>query len=307
MTEAGGSEGAYTRWTIDGGGYRATVLAAGGGLGSLTLDGTALVAAPPERRQVTGGRGQVLLPWPNRLRDGRYTFAGTERQLPISEPAYSNATHGLVRWLVWQPLEVAPDRVRVGCRLAPQSGYPWALEVEADYRVDADGLTVSLRATNRDATPAPFAAGMHPYLDAGVRVDEVELTLAASTRELVDDRLLPVGSEPVAGEHDFRVGRRIGALELDDAYTDLDRDADGWARVQARGRHLVELHVDRAWRWVQVFTGDTLDDGARQTLAVEPMTSPADAFGSGTDLVVLEPGGRWSGTFRISRVATSGR
>jgi aldose 1-epimerase len=94
---------------------------------------------------------------------------------------------------------------------------------------------------------------------------------------------------------------------LDDAWTDLARAADGWAVVRLEGARVVELAMDPAWRWVQVFTGDTLADGARQTVAVEPMTAPADAFNSGTDLVVLGPGDTWAGTFRIRQVASTSR
>ena len=32
----------------------------------------------------TAGRGQNLIPWPNRIRDGRYTFNGITHQLALS-------------------------------------------------------------------------------------------------------------------------------------------------------------------------------------------------------------------------------
>ena len=81
-------------------------------------------------------------------------------------------------------------------------------------------------------------------------------------------------------------------------------DTARWAErrrpFDALESRVVTLHLGPAWRWVQVFTGDTLAEGARQALAVEPMTSPADAFNSGVDLLVLGAGEQWSGRFRIS-------
>jgi len=286
------------RWTITGGGYRAEVLEAGGGLGGLWYDDDPVVAAtaPP----VAGGHGQLLVPWPNRIRDGRYSFAGEEHQLPVSEPEFHNASHGLVRWSAWQPVEIGDARVTIGCRLVPQSGYPWELDLAAEYVVSADGLAVTLSATNRSDGPAPFAAGMHPYLDVGGPVDDATLTLRAATHLRTDERHLPTGTEPASGATDFGAGRRIGDARIDDAWTDLGRDDDGWARVEVAGHRVVTLHLGPAWRWVQVFTGDTLAEGARQALAVEPMTSPADAFNSGVDLLVLGAGEQWSGRFRIS-------
>jgi len=64
----------------------------------------------------------------------------------------------------------------------------------------------------------------------------------------------------------------------------------------------VELSVDRNFPYLQVFTGDTLEQGRRRTaLAVEPMTCPPDALRSGKDVLVLEPGQRWAGSWRIRR------
>ncbi|WP_310963321.1 aldose 1-epimerase family protein [Nocardioides terrisoli] len=292
-------------WTIGHGRYTATVLEAGGGLSSLRYDGSDLLDVPGE--PVSGGRGQLLLPWPNRIRDGRYTFAGTERQLAISEPAFGNASHGLARWCAWTPVESAEDTIEVGMRLVAQSGYPWTLDLRARYALADDGLTVRLGATNRSDSPAPFAAGMHPYLRVGVVVDEAVLTVAADRHLRVDERHLPTTLEPTPAERDFSMGRRIGAVELDDAWTDLHRDERGWAQVRVEGAYVVRLDLGPQWRWVQVFTGDTLSEGRRQALAVEPMTAPADAFNSGTDLLVLAPGETWHGSFRLSREESPGR
>jgi len=287
-------------WRIESAGYCATVLAAGGGLGSLTHDGRDVVAGPGIDGPVSGARGQLLLPWPNRVRDGRFEFGGATYQLPLSEPQHTNAIHGLTRWCTWTAETVMPAEICLGCTLVAQSGYPWELGLSARYAVAADGLTVTLGAENRSETVAPFAAGMHPYLDLGCPVDEVELTVPASHHLVTDHRHLPVRLETAAGEHDFAGGRRIGSQQLDDAWTGLSRDDAGWATVCARGAYGVQLDLDPAWSWVQVFTGDTLAAGARRSLAVEPMTASADAFNSGADLVALDPGQIWSGSFRIS-------
>jgi aldose 1-epimerase len=94
---------------------------------------------------------------------------------------------------------------------------------------------------------------------------------------------------------------RIGDCALDDALTDLRRDDDGWARTVLTGSAgRLELAVDAAWGWLQVYTADQLPPGERRrSLAVEPMTCPPNALADGADLVVLEPGAEWSGTWTL--------
>ncbi|HEX7739160.1 MAG TPA: aldose 1-epimerase family protein [Marmoricola sp.] len=293
-------------WQISGGGYRAVVLEAGGGLGDVWYDDVRIVAGSDPAGAVSAARGQILVPWPNRLRDGRFSYAGQTHQVALSEPGLDNAIHGLARWHTWRLRERTDSSIRLGCRLPARSGYPWTLDLTVAYAVGEDGLTITLGAQNISSTPAPFAAGMHPYLDAGAPADDCTLHLAATTHQLVDDRLLPTATEETGPASGFDPPRALHGVVLDDAFTGLARDDSGWTRVRLEGRHAVEVSADAAWPWVQVFTGDTLSSAeARATVAIEPMTAPADAFNSGTDLVELRPGTPWSGTFRISWAETS--
>lgn len=286
------------QYELQAGGYRAVVTECGGGLRELSYDGRPLVEGYPVDRPASAGRGQLLLPWPNRIEDGRYEFGGREHQLPVNELSRGNASHGLTRWAAWTLEESTDHSVSLVCRLMAQPGYPWTLDLHVLHDLSADGLTVTVTATNLSPEPAPFAQGAHPYLVVGPGpVNGWELTLPAATRVLVDDeRLLPVGREEVAGTpYDFRTARPVGDLVLDHAFTDLDREPDGRAQVvlsdPGSGTGVV-LWMDERHGWVQLFSGDTLDEGARQALAVEPMTAGANAFRSGEDLVVLAPAGQ---------------
>jgi aldose 1-epimerase len=280
---------------ISAGGYRAVVTECGASLRVLEHDGRPLVAGWPEDEQSSAGRGQLLAPWPNRVRDGRYSFDGRDLQLPLSEPARHNASHGLVRWAAWRVEEHTGHSVASVLRLMAQPGYPWTLDLRVVHDLSATGLTVTVTATNLSGSRAPYALGAHPYLACGPGpVDDWELTLPATTRLLVDDQLIPIGREDVRGTpYDVRSGV-IGDRVLDTAYTGLERTEDGHAEVRVRHPRTGDgtvLWMDHRHRWVQVFTGDTLPVGAREALAVEPLTAPPDAFGSGEDLVVLEPAG----------------
>ncbi|WP_370289598.1 aldose 1-epimerase family protein [Nocardioides sp.] len=276
------------QYSLSAHGYEAVVTQSGV-LASLRHAGRDLVDGVPDATMPAGGRGQLLVPWPNRIRDGRYRFDGADQQLALTEPKRHNASHGLVRWVSWSVLERTDTRIVLGYFLPAQTGYPWALALRTTYALDEGGLTVVQEATNLADTRAPYASGAHPYLLAGEGpCDGWELTLPATTRLLTDDeRLLPVWREA----HDaFVDGALLGATVLNHAYTDLRREDDGRAEVRLRAAATgVALWVDEQHRWLQVYTADDTAT-PRVSVAVEPMTAPPDAFNSGEDLTVIEPG-----------------
>lgn len=293
------------QYSISGAGYHAVLTQSGAALRLLTHtppggEPRELTPTTPPDAMPGGGNGQLLMPWPNRIRDGHYTVDGVGHQLALSDPARGNASHGLVRWAAWHLLEHDADRIRLGYRVMAQTGYPWTLDLEAEYRLDADGLTVIQRAVNRSATPAPYASGAHPYLTLPGRVDDWQLGFSAGTAVRTDDRKLPRGERPVPGtELDFAQPRRVGELAFDTCFGDLARDADGrtWVRVE-HGDDAVCWWADADHRWLMLFTGEG-GPYERQALAVEPMTAPVDAFNSGTGLRRLAPGERFAASWGI--------
>jgi aldose 1-epimerase len=286
----------------------AVVTEVGASLRTYTAGGLHVVDGYELGEPASGGRGQVLAPWPNRLDGGRYAFGGVEGRAEIDEPERGNAIHGLVRWIPWSLGSKIEDAVTLRTVLGPDAAYPWRLELEVAYRLGADGLTVVAGATNGSETPAPFGLGFHPYMTVGAVVDEVTLTLPASLRLLNDERALPVGEEEVAGTgFDFRTAREVGTTQLDTCFTGLARDADERARARVEaGERVVEVWADERFGYFQVYTGDTLEQESRrrQAVAIEPMTCPPNAFATGTDVIALEPDATWSGRWGITpRVA----
>ncbi|WP_067434679.1 aldose 1-epimerase family protein [Nocardioides jensenii] len=283
------------QFEISAAGYRAVVTESGGALRHLSHDGQPLIDGFEENEPASGGRGQLLMPWPNRIEDGQYSFGGHDHQLALTEPKRHNASHGLARWAAWTLEEHSVNSVSLTLRVMAQTGYPWAVDLHVLYDLSADGLTVTQTATNLSDSPAPYACGAHPYLCAGDdTVDSWELTLPASRRSLVSpDRLLPIGSADVEDTgFDFRVSRPIRDTVLNDAFTDLVRDESGRAEVVLRGPERgVVLWVDENVKWLQVYSADDVPATARRSLAVEPMTAQANAFRTGEDLVTLAPDG----------------
>ncbi len=286
------------------GDQRATVVEVGGGLRAYSAAGRDVIDGYGIDEMSRSGRGQVLMPWPNRLQDGSYEFDGARHQLPIDDVEEQDAIHGLVRWVSWTAGDREPHRVVMEHLLHPRPGYPFSLALAIEYRLSEEGLQVTTTATNAGRVSCPFGSGAHPYLTLGSgTVDELILRVPAGTVLRSDDRGIPVGSAAVEGtDVDFRRPRTIGATKLDNAFTDLERDDDGLARVQLRDPHDGSeriLWVDESYPYLMVFTGDPLPDVDRRALAVEPMTCPPNAFRSGTDLVRIEPGESFSGRWGV--------
>jgi galactose mutarotase-like enzyme len=294
------------QWVIGHGHQRAVITEVGATLRSFTVADRPVIEGFGPTEWSHGGRGQVLAPWPNRLGDGRYAFEETDAQAPLNEPSRRNAIHGLVRWLPWRMAGRAQNRVSMACDLHPSPGYPFTLRLTIEYRLGRHGLVVVTDAENIGPTDLPFGLGFHPYLTVGApTVDQVRLRVPCEQRLISDDRGLPTGSASVtATEFDFNQGRLIGVTRLDTCFTGLRRDPDGRARVELDhpdGHGGVTLWTDERFGYLMVYTGDTLEPELRRTaVAVEPMSCPPDALRSGTDLVVLRPGGRWSGSWGIT-------
>jgi aldose 1-epimerase len=295
------------QFTIDHGGYSATIASIGASLRVLTWQGRDLVVPFDADEVRPGYRGAVLAPWPNRVVDGTYTFDGVDYQLPLTEPSRSHALHGLVGWADWTLEARSADSVTLRTTIVPSDGYPHRVDVRTEYTLGSDGLTTTVTALNLGASTAPYGTGPHPYLVAGPgTVDDWTLEFpSASYLTVTPDRLSPVATVPVDTypAFDFRAAHVIGDTFIDHAFTDIARDADGSANVvvTSPAGTGVRMSFGPELPWLQVHTADRpAPERSRIGLAVEPMTCPPDAFSTGEDLVRLAPGAEHSAGWTIT-------
>ncbi|MDQ1130517.1 aldose 1-epimerase family protein [Microbacterium sp. SORGH_AS_0888] len=289
-----------TQHLLRAGDYEASIASVGASLRSLTHAGRDLVVPFAADQVRPAYRGATLVPWPNRVVDGRYCFGGAEHQLALTEPSRRHALHGLGVWLDFEAVDKGADNVELHAVIEAQSGYPWRLGVWTRFWLGPEGLRQTVRAENLSAEPAPFGTGPHPYLVAGPSpLDDWTLELpAASVFHTTEDRLLPTRLAPVDADDparfDFRMPRPIGAAEIDHAFTGLSAHRVTVLDPTGTG---VAIEWDAACPWVQVHTADLPGGGAgnRAGLAVEPMTCAPDAFNQARydldlGLVVIHPG-----------------
>lgn len=274
-------------------GQRAVVTAVGASLREYTVDGRDVVLPFDQAAIAPAFSGAVLAPWPNRLRDGVYSYDGSTFEVPLTEHLRHTALHGLVATTTFDTTDADATSVTLEHVIVPTHGYPWPVRVRLTYALTGAGLHVTAEGTNLGTTTAPYGIGFHPWLSPGDgQVDDCTLQVDAARHVTVDDRLLPTGTERASGDVDLRTPRPLRGLDLDDAWIDVLRDADGlsWIRLGCPDGRTVAMWADAATMAWQVCTGDTVAHIARRGVAAEPMTCIADAFRTGNDLVHLAPG-----------------
>lgn len=283
----------------------AVVTSIGAGLRVLRVGEVDIIQGFAEDAEVAYCAGQILIPWPNRVRDGQWSYDGEDFQLPVNEVDLNNAIHGFLLSLPHEVMATSAESVLLHATIAASEGYPWELSVVTEYSLTESGVTIEHRITNASATPAPVAVGTHPFARIGdVPTEDLVVTVPAQTRVVVDERLNTVGSEAVEGTRfDLREGQRVGDFDLDTAYADLTPRPDGTYALVATapdGRS-VTIWGDQNFSQAQVFNTDAFptENGPGWAVALEPTTAPPNALASGDDLHLIAPSDTWVVTWGI--------
>lgn len=290
-------------YLIQSGDYTARITAHGAALRQLQYGRRDLVVPFDLGVPIPDFRGIIAAPWPNRIADGSYRWDGVVRYLGLNEPSRGSALHGLVFDVPWNVESSSAESITLSCTVEASKGYPSALDIKVNYSLDEGGLHYTVTATNTGKLAVPYGVCPHPYLVAGdAPLDECVLSFAATSfLEVTPDRLLPLDLKSLDGhEFDFRVAHAIGGTKIDHAFTGFDAQAEPELRLSDPAGTYVGMSWDERSPWLQIHTADKADGSAnRLGLAVEPMTCPPDAFNSGTDLLILEPGGSHTVEWRI--------
>ncbi len=274
----------------------------------LRVDGHELTERTPAARLPGHGSGIVLAPWPNRVRDARWSHDGVDQHLDVTDPSRGNAIHGLLRNTAYRIRERSDAEVLLGAVIHPQHGWPFLLDTWVRYALADDGLTVTHGARNIGTASAPWAVGAHPYFRVGdVPVADLTLEVRGSHYLELDDRLVPVGVHETAGTAlDLNAPRALGELDLNVGYQDVATGPAGAAVLTAPDGRRTVVWQDAAYRWLQVFTPRDfphVDPDGTETpalaVALEPMTAAPDALNSGEGLVWLAPGETWEASWGV--------
>ena len=264
------------------GDWAAVTSSHGASLRGLTWRGAPVVTGYRGADAKQGGQGDVLIPFPGRVKGGSYLWDGVRHQLPLTDKDGPNAIHGFVRKADWA--QESPDASAVTYRLdvAGAEGYPFPLTIRLRYVLGEDGLTVTCSVTNAGTVDAPVGMGFHPYFTVGSPLVDAD-TLTLPFREVLEfEALIPTGRVQHVADAglDFQTARPIGATRFNHCFASPVPGPDGRTTVTLTGPgRAVQVWMDASFGHVVLYTGEALPPAHRRTsLAIEPMTCATDAL-----------------------------
>jgi len=261
----------------------------------------------------------ILFPFPNRIRDGRFTHDGQAFTLPKNDSTKANAIHGFAPRNAWTVFGYAADAagawLHADFRIAenaPESKdlWPGDATLSVVYRFTGSKIRMEFRVANAGKTSFPFGIGLHPYftIPGAATVDDTELHAPARSVWPLTDSLPSGPKQPVPDALNFNRPRRIAGINLDTVYGDLGvirTGPDGMllraALKRPDGDGQLEVWTTADFRESVLFT-----PVHRQALCVEPYTCVTDAANLTGDAgwQTLPPGSVWTGAVEFAWNAT---
>lgn len=250
-------------------------------------------------------KGAKLSPFPNRVKGGKFSFNGTEYQLPTNDSKGKNALHGFIfnKAFELDAHNETPYECSVEFSYAyngKSKGFPFPFKIRLAYIFSGDGLECETTVTNMGTEAMPMGDGFHPYFKTGTKVDRLQLCLPKAQEVELGPDLIPTGklkpfndfedSLVAIGSREFDTCLALDVSQADDvAHIELydpDRDLfiNLWQETGAQKYNYLQLYIP----------------ADRQSIAIEPMTCAPDALNNGMGLITLEPGEKFSAKYGIT-------
>lgn len=293
-------------------GLRAHILAGHGGIPdkiTLIKGGKAIpvfqgFADADEEAKLFYSKGVKLVPFPNRIRDGKYSFQGKTYQLAINKPNENNAIHGLLQKVAYEITDCVKEDDRYAITLShtyqgEDSGYPFPFRISIIYTLSGVEFTARTIVENTGTNDMPFGDGWHPYLTIHDRkIDELLLKLPSQQYLGVDERLIP--DEAIHQLDKFATLEKINDQLFDTGFVLPDTSTAGIAEsILSSPEDDITLTLWQEtgpgkYNFLQVFIPPW-----RNTIALEPMTCAANAFNNGMGTFCLKPGESFDASYGV--------
>lgn len=246
-------------------------------------------------------KGVILFPFPNRINAGTYDWEGKNYQLPINMPGEGHAIHGIMYNKVFSLVEDATiPSGQFSCKYdydGDEDGYPFPCSVTYTFSLSENGFSCKVSVINKGEEVLPFGVGWHPYFTLGADVDTLTLRLPKVASIEVNEKMIPTGTKD--SMNDYSMPTEIFDTEFDTGFLVEQSSEIETVSIENKERNVMltfwQEVGERKFSYVQVFTPP-----GRKSIAIEPMTCPADAFNSKESLISLTKNEEWSGSFGVN-------
>jgi aldose 1-epimerase len=235
-----------------------------------------------------------LVPFANRVENGRFSFGGRTIRLEPNVPGYPHALHGQGWQAEWQVVDAGATACAIAFEHAASARWPWDYSAKQTFAIAANALVVTLELRNKARTRMPAGLGFHPFFP---HADSARLTAAAARLWRGDAAEFPRCMARVPGALDFTHGRPIRDVRgLDRCYSDWRRRADiDWPGATYR----VAITADEPLAHLMLYV-----PRERGFFCVEPVSHVVNALnfpsGDPNAMLVLEPAQELSASMTLT-------
>ena len=291
--QAKASKGLPIVKTISGFDYQAKIDLENASLASLHYQGIEIVKEFARDRGREYFAGQVLAPWPNRIKNGTYSVGSKSFHLEINDRETNSALHGFAYESLWAMTRESSSDVYLEAELFPKDGYPFSLKLELAYSITSTGLKTTLRVINVGEDIAPYGAGFHPYFSAGATncIDNLELAFLSNFHLENDESTLTPRGVAISDDTKFSFNKKqtISSTKINHSFK-VSSGFNQQIQISNPEGRIFEVKLIEGIEWIHIYTLDFASmDVARTAIAIEPMTCPGDSFNNGYNLILLKP------------------
>jgi aldose 1-epimerase len=261
-------------------------LSLGAALTQLNLNGQDVIKYPlKDGEPKKGYPSAILFPFPNRVKDGKYTFEGKEYSLEMNDLEAHNAIHGLVAFETFELISRTPSKIVAKyVYKGLNEGYPFPFEIKVIYQLKESSLLFNVEVTNSGSGNMPYGFGWHPYFGFdGTSIGEMTLKAPKRRRMELNERYIPTGEYEVEKAQIINLKNNI----LDNVFAIEKEGSESEVTLRFKKKKLIvsQKTGKNKLNYMVLYIPPS-----RNCIAIEPQSCNTNAFNNDEGLLILASG-----------------
>jgi aldose 1-epimerase len=200
----------------------------------------------------------VLLPYSNRIGQGRLNWQNKKYQLSVQPKDAPHSIHGVGLNRAWEIHDATNNQIILNYRHQPDLDWPFSFSAIQTIRLEENSLRLMLEVTNQHDTAVPIGAGWHPFF---VKRPSGQIRFQAKGKWHMTPDFLP--------------SHRSAATGLNGEYKDwqIDQCFDGWNGLVTIEDEIFKIKMESNLGCLVVYTQPQLN-----SIAIEPVSHVNNAL-----------------------------